>query len=1165
MGKKKRILILWILIPILGLGIFLFLTLSHLSDPAIFEESLKRTLSDHLQREVSFEKVRLKLWGGIRIHFEGFKIRDPSANIDLFYSKRLILNLRILPLLRKEIQWKRILLDQPFFRILRNKEGEVNLFHLSLKKGEVEAAQQSLFQILSSFFGGSLTIQNGEVFFIDESLSGETPFFKIQSFYLRLSRISFQKPFPFHLRGNILHGMREGHFSLSGMIEDIPPEMVFSKGKIRAEVELQGIDVFHFWPYLKSFLPMEKIAGILHLKGSFEGELSGSFRAKAKIQFKEVTYEHSKVFSYSFHPPWVMIEVNTEYDRKNLHVYSFSIELPEIKVRGKGLIYGIGTGEMGLKAEAQSGPFEIAEGRKFIPFKIITPKVSDPLFRGEGSGKAQILSVRLSGKLPEIDQCDQLKNAHVLSIEMRVQGVRLKFPWDLPSLEGMKAHLLFREGHLLVKEVEGRFLHSWIDRAEGTFFELLQIPTLEMDCQGRFDLNDLFSLSKFQPLSEGFPEEFSLMTSLSGKAKYRIHFKGKLASPLKFDHQGNYQLSKVRVGHSQIPFPLLIEEGEVNLSNTRLQWSGAKVTFGNSYLWMEGSWEEKKTLEVSGRGRVDLKNLVPFFQSPLSPEKFRSRSKELEGVSGMGDLSIKLKGLNLKNISSYEIEFRPQGVAFPFPGASHPILFKEGGISFSPSKIYFSKLKLFYENDSLLIDGKMEEDRLDLNVSGQLHLKNLNDLIQFPFLPEPLRFSMNDLEWRGGNVKFRLQWKGEKRMGGYVIQQGGIRFREVAFQHPALSLPLLNGEGVVLFTPKQVRIEEGRAKLGEFPFTLSLSYSRSLRKEGEFKSPEEPSRREVDFIFHSPKMDFDSLLPKKEREEPFSFLRIKQWLSEWLVHGKVRIEEGTFHGLPLRELEMEMKTLDEKLFIHPFQFKSNGGVFSASGWVEPSDRGIKFELHPRISHLEVQRFLRTLFQKKERILLSGTLTMDPFDLKGEGENFQKVKESLNGNLKLVLERGVIERGNVLAKIFSLLNVSQLFKGRVPDLKTKGLPYRFITANIRVREGVAFTEDLLVESDAMRITVIGKVDLGKNLIDAKVGIHPLITVDTLLSHIPIAGYILTGKDKAFLSYFYEVKGELDDPKVEAVPFKSIGEGFLGIVRRLLETPLRPFQKSKGNKD
>ena len=93
---------------------------------------------------------------------------------------------------------------------------------------------------------------------------------------------------------------------------------------------------------------------------------------------------------------------------------------------------------------------------------------------------------------------------------------------------------------------------------------------------------------------------------------------------------------------------------------------------------------------------------------------------------------------------------------------------------------------------------------------------------------------------------------------------------------------------------------------------------------------------------------------------------------------------------------------------------------------------------------------------------------------------------------------------------------------------------------------------------MRITGIGKIDLGRNEIDAKVGVHPLVAVDTVLSKIPIAGYILTGKDKAFLSFVYEVRGDLDDPKVEAVPIQSIPGGVFGIIKRILETPLRPFQ-------
>ena len=68
---------------------------------------------------------------------------------------------------------------------------------------------------------------------------------------------------------------------------------------------------------------------------------------------------------------------------------------------------------------------------------------------------------------------------------------------------------------------------------------------------------------------------------------------------------------------------------------------------------------------------------------------------------------------------------------------------------------------------------------------------------------------------------------------------------------------------------------------------------------------------------------------------------------------------------------------------------------------------------------------------------------------------------------------------------------------------------------------------------------------------------------ILSHLPVAGYILTGQDKAFLSYIYEVKGNLDDPKIEAVPIKGLRENFWGIIQRLLETPARPFPKAPNN--
>jgi hypothetical protein len=320
--------------------------------------------------------------------------------------------------------------------------------------------------------------------------------------------------------------------------------------------------------------------------------------------------------------------------------------------------------------------------------------------------------------------------------------------------------------------------------------------------------------------------------------------------------------------------------------------------------------------------------------------------------------------------------------------------------------------------------------------------------------------------------------------------------------------------------------------------------------------------KRLTFQISSTQLDLDPLFPKRKETTPTSFEKVKEWLSNWSFEGKVEIEQGNFRSLHYRELKVEIKTVDGTLFIRPFQFKGDGGDFWGEGWIKPTENGIRFEIKPRVSNMEAKAFIRTLFQKEEeeKVALTGRVHIDKVELRGEGENSQKMKESLNGGLRFEIENGVIERFNILSKIFSILNVSQWFKGRLPDLKTKGLPYRDIAATIHVKDGIASTDDFLVDSDAMRITLIGKVDLGKNTIDARIGVHPLVTIDTILSNVPIAGYILTGKDKGFISYFYELKGNMGDPKIEALPFKIVEESTWGIIKRLLETPLRPFQKA-----
>ena len=396
MHHRRKWFILWISIPIVVVGAFLLLSTHYLLDPNIYRNILQRSLTTALDREVSIGKAKISLWGGVGMAFEDFRVRDRSLAFDLLQSKRLILKVKLFPLLKREIKWKRIVVDRPTLQVIRNKNGQFNLFSdhpLTGEKGK--ETRQTILETLSSLSGCSLTIRGGEILFSDESLGDPPLKTEIRSFNFELPKIASREAFSFLLNGKIVHSKKDGQFSVHGTLQNIPEDMDFSKGRIDAEVKMKGIETFHFWPYLEAVLPMKRISGVVDLHAKYQGDLHGPFKTSAKIMIRDVVFDYPQVFSFVLKPKWLNLNFEAEYDAKDFKIPRFLIELPELWVKAKARIYDIGSREMGMEAEASTSPFDIAEGKKFIPFRIIIPDVSDRLFRAEGKGSFQAVSVKL--------------------------------------------------------------------------------------------------------------------------------------------------------------------------------------------------------------------------------------------------------------------------------------------------------------------------------------------------------------------------------------------------------------------------------------------------------------------------------------------------------------------------------------------------------------------------------------------------------------------------------------------------------------------------------------------------------------------------------------------------------------------------------------------------
>ncbi len=195
--------------------------------------------------------------------------------------------------------------------------------------------------------------------------------------------------------------------------------------------------------------------------------------------------------------------------------------------------------------------------------------------------------------------------------------------------------------------------------------------------------------------------------------------------------------------------------------------------------------------------------------------------------------------------------------------------------------------------------------------------------------------------------------------------------------------------------------------------------------------------------------------------------------------------------------------------------------------------------------------LYCLFDKER--LAQGTFSLKGY-LKAQGEE-DPISEGSEGEFHFKAGRGRVYRLTLLSKIFAVLNVTEIFRGKLPDLAKEGFAYGSMKVNAHFRNGVLFVDEGIINGDSMRIFTDGKVDFVREKLRLTVLVAPFKTLDTVLSHIPLLGRVLTGKSKTLVSFPVRVTGKLADPTVIPLSPTAVGSGLLGIMKRTIEMPVR----------
>jgi uncharacterized protein YhdP len=276
-------------------------------------------------------------------------------------------------------------------------------------------------------------------------------------------------------------------------------------------------------------------------------------------------------------------------------------------------------------------------------------------------------------------------------------------------------------------------------------------------------------------------------------------------------------------------------------------------------------------------------------------------------------------------------------------------------------------------------------------------------------------------------------------------------------------------------------------------------------------------------------------------------------LSAWTLQGGLEVGTGRFSGQTASRLRTDLEYRGGRLTVSNASLQALGGSFTGDGTVDLTDeKRPRYEVTFAMSDVPAASFLRLTPLPPDK--LSGPVSAKG-RLEATGADEGSLRRTLSGDVQIRVGQGVIKEFAVLSKIFSILNISQLLRARLPDMTVDGMPFRSIRASWRLADGIARTDDLLLRGPAMNIAAQGQLDLRRETMDMTVGVQPLKTIDKVVSRIPVLGWILTDTDRRFLTVTFEAKGPWRDPVVKAIPVRALALEVLNIFKRVLELPAK----------
>lgn len=896
---RTRVAVALIIILLIGGGAFLMFS-TYLTGDDYVKDFFLQQLEQGIGRKIDVHRVKLVLFPRIRLELTQVAIHDRNSDNVVLSAQKLDLVLRFLPLLRKQVVGKRLLIEEPILTIRRDRSGHWNLLDQVAQGGE---ADQDAIQTIGRIFRiREATLVNGKLVIIDDSRQDGTRSMTFESVEASLVVRAEKGQADVRVAASHAGGKGLSVISLAGAISAIQRQTVAIDDSPGSPITLQFDGTLE-----TANLDLREAADFLGPR-PVPDQLQGLVNGRSHIRAAPGVAGYDVVLS------------------------DLSASLEQLSFTGQASLSGLLTSQPTFALTVAAPPIQVGQLLKTVPAEWVHPQLPIVMKDREIDGTVEVVSATVTGSTVGGTQVS-------LTGEFRVQHGQALIGESHTPAKDLAAMVSVEAGRLKVSKLTGLYgaIHMTESKALISFLEAG--PWLEMDVLGTMMAADLLQFLAKTVKSEQLSHVLAASRDVEGDAALTFRMVGPLNQPGGVTFAGG----EVTVRHVSLTNPSLPErltalQGRFVLTEGGTQFDQVAGHLGDLNLEISGGitgGRDSAFQDFLIRVKGDAGHMARLLPShTISPGTFE----------GLVNGAVVLTGPTLSPSLRGEVVLTESKVTLP--GLAEKPIGAEAAVEFNGmipqgAGVLLDRIELIVPPIRLPVKGKLqlgERFSIDAALStGTLSLSRVPEWIaKGGFEAGNIELSL-DMKGKG------LDWKAWKNTGWLALTNGLMNAK--------------GADGPIQDLYLRVQFLKNGADIKRLSFRLLDS---DMAMEGTIRNW--AAKPTITAKIESNQMDLDLLIPKGQRSPIREFLETLAATSK--VQASASMARGHYKHLKFGSLSARITIQDGMLDLDRVSGQSTNGEVAGRVVVQlPRMQPADAELSVRATGLLVEDMLKLLGPK----------------------------------------------------------------------------------------------------------------------------------------------------------------------------------------------------------